>query len=466
MKTNLPIQRLRLSLLLISLCFSGNLYANNLQISGINRTADNVSFNISWENSWSNAINHDAVWVFIKYRDRDCPEEQLEWMHATLNPNMASHVFGTGLQGNPVDGAPNNTGIMIRRGGSGSGSIPSTNVTLNTQGLLLSTQEYEIKVLGIEMAFIPGGAYALGDGASEYAYEEGGTGSPFIVNTNGSIMVGPGSGQLWSLTPGFAPANNIPTTYPTGFESFYLMKTEITQQQYVEFLKCLQLVQVGNRYAPGPNTSTYTIGGNWPEVTTGGANTRACALLDFSDLAAYLDWAALRPMTEMEYEKACRGTLGAVPGEFAWGSTTLVGVGSRLNSGTSTETVSNAGVQGVSNYGASSDGTLRVGFLAPAGATRESIGAGYYGNLEMSGNLYEIVVNTDATGLNFGGAYGNGYLSSLGFANVPGWPMNAAGTGFRGGAWGANQTLLSISSRTLSRTATARYMNSGGRGCR
>ena len=42
------------------------------------------------------------------------------------------------------------------------------------------------------------------------------------------------------------------------------------------------------------------------------------------DLVAYLDWAALRPMTELEYEKIARGSAEAiVPGEYAWGSTSI-----------------------------------------------------------------------------------------------------------------------------------------------
>ena len=29
--------------------------------------------------------------------------------------------------------------------------------------------------------------------------------------------------------------------------------------------------------------------------------------ISWSDMSAYLDWSGLRPMTELEYEKACRG---------------------------------------------------------------------------------------------------------------------------------------------------------------
>ena len=37
----------------------------------------------------------------------------------------------------------------------------------------------------------------------------------------------------------------------------------------------------------------------------------------------YADWAAMRPMTELEFEKACRGTASEVANEYVWGSTSI-----------------------------------------------------------------------------------------------------------------------------------------------
>lgn len=39
---------------------------------------------------------------------------------------------------------------------------------------------------------------------------------------------------------------------------------------------------------------------------------------------AYLNWSGLRPMTELEYEKSCRGERAAFANEMAWGDTTYV----------------------------------------------------------------------------------------------------------------------------------------------
>ena len=42
--------------------------------------------------------------------------------------------------------------------------------------------------------------------------------------------------------------------------------------------------------------------------------------VSFTDGLAYSDWAALRPITELEYEKAARGPSEPIPAEFVWGT--------------------------------------------------------------------------------------------------------------------------------------------------
>lgn len=49
----------------------------------------------------------------------------------------------------------------------------------------------------------------------------------------------------------------------------------------------------------------------------------ACNWLTWMDGAAYTDWAALRPFTELEFEKAARGPQLVVNDEYSWGSTDL-----------------------------------------------------------------------------------------------------------------------------------------------
>jgi hypothetical protein len=49
----------------------------------------------------------------------------------------------------------------------------------------------------------------------------------------------------------------------------------------------------------------------------------ALSYVSISDMLAYLDWSGLRPMTELEFEKLCRGAyIPPIAGEYAWGSDT------------------------------------------------------------------------------------------------------------------------------------------------
>ncbi|MFN3345365.1 MAG: hypothetical protein ACK412_06920 [Chloroherpetonaceae bacterium] len=56
----------------------------------------------------------------------------------------------------------------------------------------------------------------------------------------------------------------------------------------------------------------------------------------------YLAWSGLRPMTELEFEKACRGVEKGVPGEFAWGNASAVAATSINGNEDGTETITNA----------------------------------------------------------------------------------------------------------------------------
>src|SRR3954470_24629646 len=88
-----------------------NAKANNVQISGTSVTGSDITFTISWDNSWNANLapaNWDAVWVFIKYQD--CNTRL--WAHAGLSTVASDHSAGSPLQVDPVtDGR----GVFIRR---------------------------------------------------------------------------------------------------------------------------------------------------------------------------------------------------------------------------------------------------------------------------------------------------------------------------------------------------------------
>lgn len=205
--------------------------------------------------------------------------------------------------------------------------------------------------------------------------------------------------------------------------------------------------------------------------------------LGWADYLAYLGWPALRPMTELEYEKICRGPVTPVAGEYAWGTNIITDANTLINDGTANEQSSNAitGGGGIANYNNNTIfGPIRCGFAAKVATSRLTAGSSYYGVMEMSGNLWEPVVTTrSATGVAYTGNVGDGFISvspSPGFANQPSWstPLasvaattSAAGRGQRGGSWNEVPANLRTSDRALVGSTEGRRLNEfGGRGLR
>jgi hypothetical protein len=180
-------------------------------------------------------------------------------------------------------------------------------------------------------------------------------------------------------------------------------------------------------------------------------------------------------MTELEYEKACRGNQAAVSDEYAWGNATVTGATGISNGGTNAETFNNAGANAtVANVGGV-QGPLRVGAFAGTATTRAQAGATFYGIMEMSGDLWERVVTiANAEGRAFSGLHGNGTLSTAGHATTTAWPglssgevTGATGSGFRGSAWSDPLLYMRVSDRLhAALTFTPRYSHYGFRGVR
>ncbi len=137
---------------------------------------------------------------------------------------------------------------------------------------------------------------------------------------------------------------------------------------------------------------------------------------------AWLDWAAMRPMTELEYEKACRGG-GNTPSplEFAWGNTTISPITTATNQGAANETWAT----GNANYSGGPAIQMRCGALATASSTRTTSGATFYGIMEMTGNVREFAIYAgNAAGRTFTGLHGDGILTAVAEANTAFWPSN------------------------------------------
>ena len=192
------------------------------------------------------------------------------------------------------------------------------------------------------------------------------------------------------------------------------------------------------------------------------------------DGAAYTDWAGLRPMTELEFEKACRGIATPVAGEFAWGNTTATAANNITNGDAINETTNTSGANASFNYQTNVQGPMRTGVFATGSTTRGQAGSAYYGIMEMSGNLWERTVTVgNATGRAFAGVHGNGTLSAAGYADISTWPgyigtevTGATGSGFRGGSWGDLERLCVSDRFSAAEVILDRSSNHGFRAVR
>jgi formylglycine-generating enzyme required for sulfatase activity len=492
-------------------CLSANmLLANNVTVENVSLTNQNsttdvkdIQFDISWDNSWRTSAapnNWDACWVFAKYR----LTSGTVWSHATLSTTNADH---NAPSGSTIDAVSDGKGVFIHRSADGSGNNNFDAVRINWDyGIdgLLDNDSVQICVFAIEMVNIPNGDFTLGDGngtnESLYAFESAtnnntavsitpalselietdGSGSDDVqLRSTGLYLDGDGGIDL-NGNGSFADAGDN-ANFPVGYNEIYCMKYEITQGQYAEFANKLNTGQAAAIIANHTDNRINISGSgtSWSSTTPNRAMD-----MGWYEFCAYLDWAALRPMTETEFEKIARGTNAAVYGEYPWGTTNLHAAAYTLNfDGTGSEAITNMGTTtGNANYNTTEgakNGPLRSGIFAAGSAnnTREETGGSYYGVMELSGNICEQVVFMGAAaGRAFDGSHGDGEVHSTGFANVSGWPafdgadnnLNDGGFIPRGGDWNGPVTEMRTSDRTLIGThpTTTGSDVYGGRGIR
>jgi formylglycine-generating enzyme required for sulfatase activity len=443
--------------------------------------------------------------VFVKFRKNGG-----DWAHASLNDTGHTVPSGASLDVGLVDTSAAfnistnpGVGVFIYRSADGTGTFSKTGFSLSwkyTQDGVATNDTVEIRVFGIEMVYVPTGSFFAGDNAtSGAAFRQGSSDNdPWYIGSEAAITTGTQSGsgtgvgetnseyryvKSYLTLPGedtTGAAFTIPAEFPKGYQKFYIMKGEISQSQWVVFFNTLTATQKSTRditakSGKNSDTLTYRNNVNWssgdatlPDQGSGATYaTVAMNYLSWPDLAAYLDWAGLRPMSELEFERAGRGPYRAVSGEYAWGTTSITGATSVSNAGKPNEAPGAAANCVIDNV---VDGPMRVGAMAAGDATRIDSGAAYYGAMDLSGNLYEAAVTVgNSTGRGFNGAkHGNGVLTSGGDVDVTTWPGTNASAGFRGGDWSNPTWTARISDRYIAALTDDpnRYENVGGRGVR
>ena len=274
---------------------------------------------------------------------------------------------------------------------------------------------------------------------------------------------------------------SLAASYPKGYAGFYVMKYETSQEQYVEFLNSLTLEQQKARVANN-NFSTmkkgdYVFGElktpscrngiafveqkqpDAPVVfgnnlnpgndffSTDDGQTLACNYMSVEDMTAYCSWSGLRPMSELEYEKACRRFYPQVPdkGEYAWntnsGINALSSLGDLAYAGDEREQANSAAKNVNSGIGNKVNGPVRCGLFGTSATNQSQSGATYWGVMEMSGNLRELCVNVNYANLD-GGSCGTGVY------NADLWDKTVNKYGVRGGGFSSADSLLRTSDRT------------------
>ena len=456
------------SVVLVGLAMVLPTHANNLSVGAPTLTGQDtennytfVQFDLSWDNSWrdnTTLSNWDAAWVFVKYKVTGG-----DWAHATLNTSGHSVTTENSVS-STITAASDGMGVFIHRSSESIGSNNWDGIKLRwNYGTddVADAATVTVKVFAIEMVYIPGGAsFWVGNAnnssysgfiTSDGSYSPNENLGPYQITTEGAINVGEGLGNLdYDFdNAGGDRSGPIPADFPKGYSSFYMMKYEGSQGQYADFLNTLTSTQDGNRSIQGEGSYTTkrgTISGSQGSRSASKPD-RACNFISWMDGAAYTDWAGLRPMTEFEFEKACRGTQSVVDEEYPWGSTFLIGAATIIGSEDGTETISasnanchygNAALSG----GDGGVGPIRGGIFATGSSSRVQAGAGYYGVMELAGNAWERPVTVgNSNGRAFSGTHGDGTLSTAGYATNSDWPgydgddvTGATGSGFRGGS--------------------------------
>ncbi len=335
-----------------------------------------VAFDIAWTNSWRWGNFFDAAWVFFKVK----PEGATEWQHLRLAADNVLSPTGYSQEkdGTPLEfvvpgGDEGFTGLIVRRAGDGLGLVNARRVTAvwdlaATKGVTQdSAGKAQIRAVGIELVYIPEGAFYVGRGNGPMApyagkgyggmeinwlYKHNGRPSntavplpfkfnigdlyiwgvgvtkadppPYRIESEAAIATGKKKGALWAVDMAPEDGGEISAAFPKGYAAFYSMKHAYpTAAQYAEFLNTLTEAQAKPRFYENGHGMAIKRSGVSPNFTYSAPDPDAkTPWMSFTDGAIFAAWAGLRPMTELEFEKICRGPRPAIPNDATpscWG---------------------------------------------------------------------------------------------------------------------------------------------------
>jgi len=288
--------------------------ASNVKVEAGAGGYSTVSFDLAWANSWRakwkepaeknvtgkplDVENWDAAWVFLKFRE---PGSNA-FLHTTLSSEVGDHRVPAGVAldvGLSNDGR-HGVGVFVYRNAIGSGANDFKNIKLRwlhtADKADPSKAVMSAHVIG--MVYVPGGPFqskvpwqtSLTTIRIADATKEGGC----RVATNTAVNA----------------------AWPNGYNAFYSTKYAISQGQYAEFLNS-QGPAEGDPGRYGLSRFMIRCDTN-AAVYVAEVPDRGCNFLNWKQILSYEAWAGLRPPTDLEYEKACRGPRAVARGEEAW----------------------------------------------------------------------------------------------------------------------------------------------------
>jgi hypothetical protein len=417
---------------------------NSLSVTGVTLAEPtaagvNVSFilrenNVSTGTTPNGANYNTADWIFVKFSTQAGADGT--WNHATL-------TGGTVGGGGAITPASDNKGVFLDHTSVFPLWQSPVTVRWNYGADGVAGGDAIVKVFAISMVKVPQG---------QFVYNGGGIG--------GSLYNNYGNGSQSNVLSATDRPDGADVGWPSGYNSFYIMRYELTQGQYADFLNTVHSATAAVRFAPeitNGHIMAYNAGSAYGWRYSAKDRFAAKNYLSTTDAWSYLSWAALRPVTEMEFEKACRDT-GGDARAYPWGATApdAVTYEPPNESGTHARNYMNY------NSGAVSPKVLDGGRYLSGDVYRtpEQTGASPYGIADLAGNVFEHVINCSYTSIPE-----NGNGTALWPAA---WPApDSDQKGVRGGNMYYGGSLARVSDRTyIGWTDNIRYFDSGARGGR
>jgi hypothetical protein len=409
-----------------------------------------ATFSIRWPNGWRNERNHDGAWIVLRGPDATRPP---------LHVAASGHRATSGTRAT-VTASADGLGVLVAPAAAHRGEF-----ACDVEVRLAAPGAGPVTAWAVGMVLVPAGGFELGDdepvvvrhGAFHRVGDDGEPAGPFAVTSEGELRVAKAPGALWYVRDrnGYQgdQGGPIPAAWPKGTRAFWVMKHELTQGEYAAWLSALPPAWRDAR-APlagrGEEADTCSLARDHERIVAR-APDRPCNFVSWDDTCAWADWMALRPMTELEFEKAARGPKRPVAGDYPWGTAALAPMQRRVQR---TRDLAHATVADEAKLD---------------DASRERLGASFFWVMDLSGSVWERVVSAaHPAGRAFTGTHGDGVLAPDGKATNADWPKTRAdgeeadGLGFRGGAEYFAPGKPDDPTNPCSRTATRTYAGWGG----